>query len=127
MVAVVGFRAWITNNPAGPGFYTVESADASAADFAALPDDGHQGLVLYLDRARPDGKAERQLLDGRDFYFRWDGPDGTVWGVHDRRDEIAARYPGAIIKQGRSITLAVLEEIGAEMMAATDCPGCRDD
>ena len=126
MTEAVGFRAFYTNNPAAPGFRSIASSTASAADFAALPADGVEGLVLYLDRARPDGKAERQILSGKKFYFRWDGPDGPVFDLDEDRAEIEARYPGAIIKQGRSITLAVLEEIEREMIAAVDCPGCEE-
>lgn len=123
-VEVVGWRSWFTNNPDGPGFRVFTSGDDEARAWSELPADGHQGTVLYVQHN--DDRITRQLLDGYIFIFRWLGPDGVVFGVsNESREKIEMRYPGAILKQGRSITLDVFDQISREMMQAREpCSRC---
>lgn len=111
---VVAWKAWFTDNPEASGWTIYESASTS---FDELPVDGMEGLVLFLDG------GTRQMLSGQISYFEWSGPDGVVIdGDPELPDKVAVRYPGAIIVRGRSVTLEVMQEIEAEMMAATFTP-----
>lgn len=125
-VEILGWRSWFTNNPTAPGYRVFCSSNISAAAWQNLPDDGHQGTVLYVQR--DGGRITRQLLDGCFYIFRWEGPDGVVFSVsNDSKEKILVRYPGAILKRGRAVTLDVFQQISDEMIAAqkpcADCSG----
>lgn len=111
---VVAWKAWFTNNPEKPGWRTYESESTL---FGELPDDGMEGLVLFLDN------GTRQMVSGQTSYFQWSGPDGVVIDADfELPDKVAIRYPGAVIVRGRSVTLEVMGEIDAEMMASRNTP-----
>lgn len=83
-----------------------------------------EGAVLFLEDE--NGHKSRQMLSGQISYFQWNGPDGLVMdGDPELPDKVAIRYPGASIVRGRSVTLDVIRQIEAEMVAAKEpCANC---
>lgn len=125
-VKIVGWKSWYTNNPEKSGFKVYSSGKDELKSWKDLPEDGHQATVIYV--SKDGGPITRQVLDGYIYIFRWSGPDGVTFGIsNENKEKILIRYPGAIIKQGRTVTLEILRQIDDELMAAKlPCDTCKD-
>lgn len=116
---VYGWEAWYTNNPEAAGWRTYRSDDLGdeKTSWEALPDDGFEGVMLFL--TNDQGHKTRQAMSGFNYVYRWEGPDGVVYdGGNDSLESLQTRYPNAIFKKGRSVTLEVMHDIDTEMMLA---------
>lgn len=90
--------------------------------FGRLPDTMLH-LVVYYDEARPDGWPFRDLVDGRDHYVAWDGPDGLkFFASNDPVRKIEAEFPGCTIKLGVEIAWDDFKEIDRAAVAAVEPP-----
>lgn len=109
----VAWRAFHT------GGETVAKHDLLTA-FGKLPDEKIMlSLVLYHDRITPGGVPYRTLVDGKDHYVAWDGPDGLVFFCsNDPIDDLKAKYPGCVVKLGIEIPIDEFKAIDAQAMAA---------
>lgn len=89
------------------------SKDTAWAD---LPDDGVLGMALFETTAKPDGNCTRRHMSGSDWYFRWEGPDGVIYGENDSAaEDNAGRYPGAVFKRGKWGTEAEMHTVVVRM------------
>lgn len=75
--------------------------DSDSTEWKALPYDGVQVVVVYLD------PGER-ILSGHDYYFK---AGDVIGGNSDSPSSIRKRYPGVSIKRGRWTSDGEITEI----------------
>lgn len=92
---VVGWKAYMVTGQVYAG--------RTLADWRDLPDDGVLVVMLYYDKFCTQGQTRyRRILQGNDWYFIAPGVLDQVYGHgNESPDEIARRYPGAVVKRGQ--------------------------
>lgn len=110
---VVGWRAWFTG---GLRF------DSAAHSWGDLPDDGCLAIRLYFDEVLHGNRLSR-TCSGSDFYWRSVSAEGDIYAhSNDTREDIEARYPGAVICRGQWTSDAEIQRVNEEMNDATETP-----
>jgi hypothetical protein len=111
----IGFRAWITNNPDGPGYYEVSG---SPDEFPSLvPKDGVIAVLVYQDEVTSTGVRYTVMITGTPFIIWWNGPDGIVIqgsSQQNTREELETRYPGSHVCQGRLVTDEIMDSVNTK-------------
>ena len=92
-MSVVAWKTWYTN---GRAFCSTGSMPED------LPSDGCLGFVLLLDEFT-DEVQHRRIMNSCNYYFIQETENGTIYG-HNDEDDVAERYPGAIIFRGKWTT-----------------------
>ena len=111
---ILGWTAWVDTGK------RVRVYSSKKTKWESLPDDGIIFIMLYKDEG--DGLEEnishptrRESLAGNDYYFQAPHHAGVVYGSsNDPLEEIATRYPGAIIKRGKWVPHELFEQIRVE-------------
>lgn len=107
---VVGWRVWYADGS------VFSSTDTEWRD---LPDDGVQVVVLYYRGIAPDGHPLRRIIMGADQYWS----DGESYdGVNDPPEKIVARYPGALVKAGKTVPDHLFHGIKTRALSAREWP-----
>ncbi len=93
MTSVIGWTVW----------YEDAMYSSKDAEWKDVPDDGVQVVYIYKD----DGRRLHCSGDSSYFFLP---PD--IWGSNrDEPQEVLKRYPNAIIKRGKWVSLETLEAI----------------
>ena len=101
--SVVGWRAWYVD---GQVFSSAQT------EWCDLPEDGVAIVLLYY---RDGGRRIMQAT----WYFRWEGPQGIVYGQEEIAPPDPAYYAGACVIRGRWTSDENFKAIEDAAMAST--------
>jgi hypothetical protein len=113
---VMAIAWWYVNGVAGTA--DTPTDEELLAAWRNLPDDGALAFKFFYDAKAPTRLA--QHLNGNDWYWLQPTDSGVLFGhSDDAPEEIAARYPGAILKRGKWTTAEDMQRVVAEQAAAS--------
>lgn len=115
---IVAFRAWYTQRRE----YRFDCAtdEEFMEQFASLPGDGFLACKLFYDTFSGKVRHARNI-SGDEWYWAFMVPGEGIGFDHQSRvtrEDIARRYPGAIIKRGKATSEADMARVGKEQADA---------
>lgn len=95
------WRAWVWNTATG----RIEEYNSVDHTWVAVPEDGFVAKMLYNE----DGT--RQVQHGMDYYYEMETRLGVIQGTAMPREDLARRYPRAVVKRGMWLPDHVYESV----------------